>query len=119
MRQLKIFNSIPEALTYGLLILMLILNIVGLSIGASNAQQAKVLAAQAKTLAAQNQKLAEDYQAQTLAARQANMERQDRIIGHIDCIVLLAKTHPEVNFQDLSLAETKGYINQCADVVTK
>lgn len=40
-----VFNSIPEALMYVLLFLVLILNIVGLDISARNAQTAKTLSA--------------------------------------------------------------------------
>lgn len=47
--KLNIFHSIPEALTYFLLILMLILNIIGLFISAENAQQARTIAAQDKS----------------------------------------------------------------------
>ncbi len=60
-----IFHSIPEALTYFLLILMLMLNIIGLAVSSNNAAQAKMLASQAKTLAAQNQVLAAANQANT------------------------------------------------------
>jgi hypothetical protein len=51
----NIFHSVPEALMYFLLILLLILNIVGLAISSNNAQQAKVIAAQNQVLAATNQ----------------------------------------------------------------
>jgi hypothetical protein len=62
---LAIFHSIPEALTYGLLIVLLILNIIGLGVSADNAQKAKVAADQVKALAAQNQMLAADNQNNT------------------------------------------------------
>lgn len=55
MRKIVVFQSIPELLTYALLVLMLILNIIGLSVSANNAQQAKMLAAQNQTLAAASQ----------------------------------------------------------------
>ncbi len=63
--KLAVFHSLPEALMYFLLILLLMLNIVGLAISSNNAQQAKMLAAQAKTLAAQNQVLAAANQTNT------------------------------------------------------
>lgn len=45
----KVFHSIPEVLTYGLLILVLIFNIVGLAITLNVAQQAKSLAIENRT----------------------------------------------------------------------
>lgn len=52
---LAVFHSLPEALLYMLMILLLILNIVGLAVGASNTHQVKVLAAQNQKLAATSQ----------------------------------------------------------------
>lgn len=53
----------------------------------------------------------------TLKAREANRQRQDLIINHIDCIVLLSKTHPEFNFQTATLDQTKVILKEC--VVTQ
>jgi hypothetical protein len=88
-----VFHSLPEVMTYSILILMLVLNVVGLTISASNAQQAKILAAQAKVLAAQNQKLDADAQKATVVARQQNIERQEQLKSYIKCIVLIRYDH--------------------------
>lgn len=50
-----IFHSIPEALVYALLILMLALNVIALAESANNANQARLLAAQNQRLAAASQ----------------------------------------------------------------
>lgn len=82
-----------EALQYIFLLAVVILNIIGL---------VKI------------QTIIDENQQSTLAARQANMDRQDKIINHIDCVLLLNKKYPNVNFQTLSYDDSKAYLDKCA-----
>ncbi len=103
----KVFNSIAEALMYALMLLLLIMNVVGLKISSDNA-------AQAKQLAAQNQKFAAESQKQTLVARQQNMARQDQLKGYIECVLLLGKANPTIDFNTTTFDQTKIYLDKCA-----
>jgi hypothetical protein len=53
--RLAVFHSLPEALIYGVVVLMLFLNIIGLDVNFKNAQQVKTLAAQNQKLAAKSE----------------------------------------------------------------
>ncbi len=62
-----------------------------------------------------------EQQAQaTLEAREANKQRQeelaarqDNTINHIDCVLLLTKKYPKVNFQALNYDQTSEYLREC------
>lgn len=82
-----------EALQYIFLLTVVILNIIGL---------VKI------------ETIIRDNQASTLAARQANMDRQDRIINHLDCVFLLGTKYPNVNFKALNYDQQKAYLGECA-----
>lgn len=49
----------------------------------------------------------------TIEARRLNLARQDKIINHIDCVLLLTKKYPKVNFQALNYDQLKKYLNDC------
>lgn len=102
----KVFQSIPEVLTYVLLIFVLFLNIVGLFISAGNASKAK-------TLAAQNQKFASDSQAQTVVARKQNIDRQNEIKGYIKCVLLLRYDNPNLGTNS-PRADVEAALDKCA-----
>lgn len=84
-----------EALQYIFLLTVVILNIIGL---------VKI------------ETIIRDNQASTLAARQANIDRQDRIINHLDCVFLLTKKYPTIHFQALNYDQSKTYLDECAKV---
>lgn len=62
----------------------------------------------------QIQNIIKTNQAGTLEARKQNVQRQDELKGYIECIVLLGKAHPDINFQISSLEQTKALLDECA-----
>lgn len=104
----RVFQSLPEALTYGLLILMLMFNVAGLFISAQNANQAKIIAAQ-------NQRFAEASQRQTIDARKANVQRQNEIKDYIKCLALLRFEEPPITVNS-NKQETVAALDKCARV---
>lgn len=60
------------------------------------------------------QKTQESQAAATVEARKLNLARQDNIINHVDCIILLSKKYPKVNFQALNYDQLKHILNDCA-----
>lgn len=105
--KIMVFNSVAEALTYTLLIAVIILNIIGLAISASNAKQAKIIAAQ-------NQKFSVDAQNQTVQARIQNMQRQQQITDYIKCIVLLRFYQPPITTTSTK-PEVETALDSCAN----
>jgi hypothetical protein len=56
-------------------------------------------------------------QKSAIEARKANKQWIDVVVNHIDCVVLLSKKYPTVNFPALNYDQLKGYLNEC--VVTE
>ncbi len=102
----KAFNSIPEALLYFLLLILIVMNIIGLKISSDNA-------AQAKMIAAQNQRFAKDSQTQTLEARKQNIQRLKFTNDHIDCLILYSYDHPEFAVARPTKEQTQQAIKDC------
>lgn len=50
----------------------------------------------------------------TMQARADNKKRQDDMTNYIQCILLLNKKYPDVNFQQLNYEQTKKYLVDCA-----
>lgn len=55
-------------------------------------------------------------QQSNIAARKASIERDAENKRYIQCIALLTKKYPNVNFQALSYDESKAYLVECARV---
>jgi cell division protein FtsL len=54
-------------------------------------------------------------QESALVARQANADRQNEMKAYIQCVLLLSKAYPDVDFRALGLEETKVYLDKCAE----
>lgn len=56
-------------------------------------------------------------QAETRKARETNKQRQVDMINHFDCVVLLTKKYPNINFQALNYDDSKRYLTECAEAM--
>lgn len=65
-------------------------------------------------IAKDTQQIIQSSQTATLEARKQNAERQERTIGYIQCVILLTKKYPDVNFPSLNYDQTKAYSDECA-----
>lgn len=88
----KVFQSIPEFLTYGLLVALLVLNVAGLF---------------------QIRNLITDNQANAVVARKQNIQRQEEIKGYIKCIILLRYDNPNLSPAS-PRADVEKALDKCA-----
>lgn len=102
------FNSVAEGLLYVLLLVSLGYNIYSTNLNANAANEARMIASE-------NQKQAEAYQKQTVEARQANIQRQNIINEHIDCVVLLRFYTPPLTASSTK-EDYKAALKSCAEV---
>lgn len=60
------------------------------------------------------QQIIQDNQRSTIEARKSNIARQKDLKSYVECIILVGKTHPELNFATATLAQTKAILDECA-----